>query len=839
MKFYTYCQTLGNSILYRGYNKGRPIIERIDFGPTLFVPTKNRDKNSWNDLYNNTPLEPIEFTNIRDAKEYVETYKDVHGMEIHGMTKWNLQYINKKFPGDVEYDVSKVRIHTIDIETVDEDSEEGFPDIQMAVIPIVLISIHDSITDETVVLGLKEFNKLDSDDFIYKKFNNERELLKFFIEFQIATKPDVWTGWNTSGFDIPYTINRIKRLFDEAEVKRLSPFNYIREKTIKIRGKDIQSYEIYGIIDLDYLELYKKFGTYSAKESYALGFIAQEELGETKLDLPGKSFRDSYVNHFDTFVRYNAIDSILVKKLEAKMKLIELAFAIAYMYHCNLGDVYRTVAPWEAFIYHHLSKKKIAVPPRKNGMSGDVEGAWVKDGKPGMYGWCMSFDFSSLYPSIIRQWNISPETFKAAEYDIRAKNFLNDDVDAVAAMKYAKSINHTITANGTMYDKSRKGFLAELMEYCMVGRGVAKVEMIKIESKYQDNHNAALLPKIAALKNKQLALKVMANAAYGAIGNEGFHYYDYRMAEAITLTGQVSDIHLANLLNEKFNNILSTTNIDYIIAGDTDSVYINCQDIVDKFAGGKSTDEIVKFLDDFAVKICQPIINASVDTVYEKMNAYDKVMGSKREAIASKMLYRAKKNYAMYVHNSEGVAYNPPKLKVMGIEIVRSSTPKWCRNKLKELLQSMFESDEITLRKKFLLIEKEFKTLPPTEIAFPRGVSDIDKYFANNAIKTGITVPMHVRAACLFNMNTVKLKQYQQVQNGDKIKFLYLKMPNPIRQNVIGFPSNIDLPPEFKLHAYVDYDTQFEKTIENAMTSLTDCAGWKLREESSLAGFFD
>jgi len=311
------------------------------------------------------------------------------------------------------------------------------------------------------------------------------------------------------------------------------------------------------------------------------------------------------------------------------------------------------------------------------------------------------------------------------------------------------------------------------------------------------------------------------------------------MAEAITLTGQLSDIHLANLLNMNFNKILETKDVDYIIAGDTDSVIINCQRIVDKFASNKSTGDVVKFLDDFAIKICQPIINNSVSVIFDKMNAYDKIMGSKREAIASKMLYRAKKIYAMYVYNSEGVAYNPPKLKVMGIEIVRSSTPKWCRNKLKELLQLMFESDEYTLRKRFLELEKEFKTLPPSEVAFPRGVSDIGKYFANNAIRTGMTVPMHVRAACLFNMNAVKFKQYQQIQNGDKIKFLYLKMPNPIRQNVIGFPSNIDLPPEFKLHGYLDYDTQFEKTVENAMKSLTDCAGWKLREESSLESFFD
>lgn len=839
MEFYTYCQTLGNSILYRGYKNGRQVIDKVDFGPTLFVPTKKRDSKSWFNLYDSSPLEPINFSSIRDAKEYLETYKDVHGMEIHGMLKWNLQYINSKYPSEIEYDLSQVKIHTIDIETVDENSDDGFPDIQAALIPIVLISIYDSITNETIVLGLKDFEKQDGDNFTYKKFSTEKDLLKYFIEYQVATKPDIWTGWNTSGFDIPYIINRIVRLFDENTVKRLSPFNFIKEKTFYIRGKEVQSYEIYGIVDLDYLALYKKFGTYSAKESYTLGFISQEELGETKLDLPGSSFRDSYINHFNTFVRYNAIDSILVKKLESKLKLIELAFAMAYMYHCNLSDVFRTVAPWEAFIYTHLSSKKIAVPPRTGGLRGDVEGAWVKDGIPGMYGWCMSFDFSSLYPSIIRQWNISPETFKAAQFATRTNNFIKCDEHAKAAIAYAKENNYTLAANGTMYDKSKKGFLAELMEYCMEGRKKAKKEMLKYEALYQKTHDDTLLPKIAAFHNKQMALKIAANSCYGAIGNDGFHYYDYRMAEAITLTGQLSDIHLANLLNSKFNKILKTENVDYIIAGDTDSVYINCQDIVDKFNPNCSVDSTVKFLDSFAEKVCQPIINESVSTIFNDMNAYDRVMASKREAIASKMLYRAKKNYAMYVYNSEGVAYTPPKLKVMGIEIVRSSTPKWCREKLKYLLKLMFESDEKTLRMKFMEVKKEFKTCSPEDIAFPRGVSDIDKYFSNGIIKSGLAVPIHVRAAYLFNKHTAKYKKYQQIQNGDKIKYLYLKLPNPIKQNVIGFPANIALPPELGLNNYIDYDTQFEKTVENVMKSLTDCAGWKLREESSLEGFFD
>lgn len=834
MKFYTYSQVLGDYILYRGYENGHQVIEKVPFKPTLYVNSKN-PKSKFRGLYDNKPLEPIEFSDIREARNFIESYKDVRGFEVHGFTKWQYQYINKMFPNDIEYDISQVNIQTIDIEVVN-DAEDGFPDIQEAATPIVLISIHNSIDDRTIVLGIKHYEPDENDSFDYIQFDDERAMLRYFVNYVATKKPDVWTGWNTSQFDIPYIVNRLMRLFDESMVKKLSPFGYIREKTIEIRGKEIQTFDVYGIIDLDYLELYKKYGTYSAKESYKLDFIANDELGESKVELPGTSFRDNYNNYFQLFVKYNAIDTILIKKLEKKMKLIELAFAMAYMYKCNINDIYRTVLPWEVFIFNHLSTKNIPVPPKKQGMRGEVEGAWVKESVPGMHGWTMSFDFASLYPSVIRQWKISPETFRPIEVDVRVEDFLTMSPKAIEACNNAKKQNCTVAANGSMYDKSKQGFLPELMQYCMEGRKLAKKEMLTLEQEYQQTKNPSLLPRITALNNKQMALKIAANACYGAIGNEGFHYYDYRMAEAITLTGQLSDKHLAQELNKTFNKIIGTTVTDYVLYGDTDSIYLNCQLLVDKFVADCETDKIVKFLDKFGERVCQPVINKSVGFIYDLMNAYDKVMTSKREAIASRVLFRARKNYAMYVHNSEGVDYFPPKIKVMGIEIVRSSTPQWCRKKLKESLQMIFETNEISFRERFNQIEKEFKSLPASEVAFPRGVTDIDKWFDNGKIKKG--APIHVRAALLYNIHSEKFKNYPKIQNGDRIKFIYLKMPNPIGQDVFGFPAGATIPAELGLDKYIDYNLQFEKTFEVPLKSLTDIVGWKAREESSLEDFF-
>ena len=829
-KFYTNCQVLGNNILLRGYDNHKQILEKIPYEPTLFI--KSNKKTEWKSLYEGEYLEPQKFTSIKEARDFKERYKDVHGFEIHGQDRWQYQAISDLYPHSIEYDMSLVRLMIFDIECI---SDSGFPNIQEASAPITLISIYNSINQRTLVLGLKDYIKQDSDDFEYMKFDSEKSLLKYFIAYNQLNKFDVWSGWNIEGFDIPYLVNRIVNLFGEDMAKKLSPFNHIREETTKIRGKGIQSYHISGIIELDYLELYKKFGTYSAKESYTLGFISQEELGETKVDLPGTSFRDNYDNHFQLFVQYNAIDTKLVKKLDDKKKLIDLAFSIGYLIKCNIEDVFKTVLPWEVFIYNHLLNKGIVIPPRKRNVDSDFDGGWVKEPIPGLYGWTMTFDFASLYPSIIRQWNISPETFVDQE-PTSVNDWLDFNMKVQTLSEDIKERNLSVAANGTMYSRDRKGFLAELMEICMEGRKKAKKEMLRLKDEYERTKDSSLKSRIDALHNLQLALKILGNSAYGAIGNSGFMYYDYRMAEAITLTGQLSDRHLADKMNEKINSILKTKGTDYILFADTDSIALDVQPLVDKFCSGKSRDDIVKFLDKFGEDICQKVINASVDEVYEKTNAFDKVMASKREAIASKTLLRGKKNYGMYVHNSEGVSYDEPDLKIMGIEVVRSSTPKWCREKLKECIKDIFEKDEMYLRSKFQSLYDEFKKLKPEEVAFPRGVTDIDKWTEKSTYKKG--TPIHVRAAVLYNIHTKDLSNYDLIANGDKIKFVYLKTPNPIHENIFGFPSAEKFPPELKLEKFVDYDTQFEKTFRDPLQSLTDCAKWSLEERASLDEFF-
>lgn len=612
MRFYTFSKTWGNNILARGYENGIPFSSKIPFEPTLYVTSSNK-RSDWKSLYDGRSLEPMKFKSIKEAKNFITQYEGVESFEVHGFPRWEYQWINEEYPDKIEYDMSHTNILFLDIETVDDSVDDGgFPDIQKAEVPVVLISLYDTQNKKLMVFGLKGHTPKSDTKYEFVLCSSERELLTKFVQYNQATRPDAWTGWNTSGFDIPYLINRISNLFSEDMVKKLSPFGIIKEKIIKIRGKDVQTFEIFGVSDLDYLELYKNF-TYTNQESYTLGFISQVELGHTKVDLPGYSFRDNYVNHYDLFVEYSAIDTMLVKELDDKMKLIDLTFAVAYMYRCNLQDVFRTVLPWEVFIFNHLHKKNIAYPPKRNNEYGSVEGAWVKEPKPGLYGWSMSYDYSSLYPSAIIQWNISPETFYPSSVDITVNDFVDRTETCRTILSDAIVKNLTVAANGTMYKKNKVGFLPELMQVCLNGRKTAKREMLKLESEYEKTGDNTLKSKISALNNEQMAFKIMANSAYGAIAQSGFHFYDFRMAEAITLSGQYADIRLANDFNIRFNKLLKTNDVDYVIYGDSvagdSEITVNGKKItIEQFYESGNNAEI--YSDDFNKSYVKPCVDS-------------------------------------------------------------------------------------------------------------------------------------------------------------------------------------------------------------------------------------
>jgi len=828
MQFYTNVFPLGDRMCVRGIENGKPFARKIDFFPTLYVPSK-KETSQWSTL-DGTVVDEIKPGTIKETRDFVKRYEDVQGFDVYGNTNYVCQYISDTYESDIRFDMDNIRVFAMDIET---KTENGFPDIKLANEEVLLISIKDSKTKQITVFGTKPFVH-DRDDVVYKTCRDEQQLLKEFIVWWQDNYPDVITGWNTEFFDIPYLVRRIDRELGESMSKKLSPWGYLNERKTFIKGNEEIHYDIQGIAHLDYLALYKKF-TYQKQESYRLDYIAQEELGEGKLELPGEEFKDSYTNFWQIFVEYNIRDSELVYRLDDKMRLIELCLTMAYNAKINYEDVFSQVRMWDAIIYNHLRKKMIAIPAKTgSGKDAQFEGAYVKDPILGLHKWVASFDLNSLYPHLIMQYNISPETLTHDKLPCTVEKLLNQEVDT----SYAQRRSLSLTANGWCYRKDIKGFMPELMEKMYIDRSKFKKQMLKIEQEYQnDKSKVHLLKEISRLNNLQMAMKIALNSAYGAMGNQYFRYFDLRMAEGITTSGQLSIRWMANKLNAFMNKTLKTEGKDFVIAIDTDSIYLSLEQLVESTCAGKTDDQKIKFMDKICEDVFQPFIDKGYQELAEYMNAYSQKMQMKREVLADKGIWTAKKRYILNVHNSEGVQYAKPKIKVMGLEMVKSSTPAVIRNKLRDSIEVILKGDQKVLQEYIIEFRKEFNNLPVEDIAFPRGVNGMKQY-AGSPIYTKGT-PIHVRGSLLFNHYIKRQgleKKHQLIRDGDKIRFVYVKKPNPFNEDVVAFSQ--ELPKEFGLHQFIDYDKQFEKTFLDALDSVIEPLGWSVEEKSSLEDFF-
>jgi DNA polymerase elongation subunit (family B) len=633
---------------------------------------------------------------------------------------------------------------------------------------------------------------------------------------------------------MPYLIRRIERELGDGESNKLSPWGYVNERKTFIKGNEEIHYDIVGIAQLDYLELYKKY-TYSKQESYRLDYIADQELGDKKKVNPGESFKDFYTNHWQQFVDYNIHDVELVDKLEDKMRLIELHLTMAYNAKINFEDVYSQVRMWDTIIYNHLRKKGIVVPAKSySGKDSQFEGAYVKDPIIGLHKWMASFDLNSLYPHLIMQYNISPETLTSEKISVTVDKLLNQEIDTT----YVKQRDLALTANGWTYTKEFKGFMPELMEQMYKNRSKFKKQMLVIQQEYEkDKTKKHLLKDISRLNNLQMAMKIALNSAYGAMGNQYFRYFDIRMAEGITTSGQLSIRWMANKLNAFMNKTLKTEGKDYVVAIDTDSIYLTLETLVEKMCEGKTDEQKIRFMDKICEDVFQPFIDSGYQELADYMNAYSQKMQMKREVLADKGIWTAKKRYILNVHNSEGVQYEKPKIKVMGLEMVKSSTPAVIRDKLRDSIEVILRGNQADLQNYIMEFRKEFDKLPVEEIAFPRGVNGMKQYAGSPIYSKG--TPIHVRGALLFNHYTKKMgldKKYQPIRDGDKIRFVYVRKPNKFQEDVIAFSQ--ELPPEFEMHSYIDYDKMFEKVFTDALQIIIGSLGWSTSEQSSLEDFF-
>jgi len=826
-------------LLYRGYDNGKRIQQKIKYKPTLYVST-NRPTN-WKAL-DDTPVGEVHFDSMRDANEWVNQNKHVAGRDIYGNTRYISAFINDEYPGHIEFNRNLINVTTIDIEV---QSDDGFPEPDRADNVVTAICLKNNIDNTYYVWGLGDYNVenslMKSHRVVYKKCATEADLLIDFVtHWSLPSNcPDVITGWNTRFFDMPYLVNRIHRLLGDAYVKRLSPWGMIERREITKQGRSQTAYEIKGISMLDYMELFIKFGyTYGAQESYRLDHIAHVVLGEKKLSYEEHgSLFSLYMNDHQKFIDYNIKDVELVDRLEDKMGLITLAMTIAYKGGVNYQDTFGTTAIWDTIIYRKLHENKIVVPFSEDKTKSNYPGGYVKDPHVGIHDNVVSFDLNSLYPSIIMQYNMSPETIAEGEVT---------KVDIEAVLTDSQALNNNgkaLSASGQYFNTNRPGIVPMIIDEMYNERVGIKKDMINAQKELQkvdkdDKQKLYSIERdISLAENKQMAIKILLNSLYGAMGNRYFRFFDQRIAEAITLTGQLTIRWAEHAINGHLNRILRNgkTYKDYVLAIDTDSLYVCLDDLVKAINPPNPID----FLDKVCEKDLEPVLEKSYDNLYQMLGGVSNRMVMKREAIADRGLWTAKKRYILNVHDNEGVRYKTPKLKIMGIEAIKSSTPEPCRDALKAIFKVIMSGSEAETQKAIDQFKGYFNTLPPHQIAFPRGISKVNDFkgTGGNIYRKG--TPIHVRGALLYNSQIDDLslsKKYTKVQNGEKIKFVYLKQPNRLHENVIAFMDF--LPEEFGLHKYIDYDLQFQKTFLDPIDPILSAVGWSSEEISTLEDFF-
>ena len=841
-KYYTNITVYGHHILYRGVKNGRRIKEKINYAPTLFLPAKK--KTDYKTLFGEY-LEPMQFANIREARDFVKRYESVENFKVYGNDRYAYAFIADTHKGLIDWNIEELSIAIIDIEV---GSENGFPDPYKTTEPITAIAVRQ-LNGGTTVYGCGHYDNND-ETVTYIRCQDEIDLCKKFLNDWQHNYPDVVTGWNTEGFDIPYLVNRFTKLFGEKEARKLSPWEVINERVYNFKGSERKSYDIFGIAQLDYIELYKWYAPNGkSQDSYKLDNIASVELGENKLSYDEyDTLHQLYKLNYQKFIEYNIKDVELILKLEEKLKLIQLALTMAYDTKCNYSDVFAQTRMWDALIYNHLLEQKIIVPPKEVSHKGEAfEGAYVKEPQVGNHDWVASFDLNSLYPHLIQMYNISPETLiPVSEHTEEMRKVIHDGVtvDKLLEMKVdtSKISDVILTPNAQYFRKDVQGFLPKMMEEMYEDRKKFKKLMLKAEQEYENETDVAkkkeLENLIARYNNLQLAKKLSLNSAYGALGSQYFRFFDLRMALAVTMSGQLAIQWIESKLNTYMNDILKTKK-DYVIASDTDSIYLNLGPLVRKvYKEETDPNKIITFMDRVCEDKIQPYINKSYQELADYIHAYAQKMQMKREALASKGIWTAKKRYILNVYNNEGVQYAEPQMKVKGLEMIKSSTPYAIREKMKEMVKLVMNGTETDVQDFIAKFREDFKKLPVEDISFPRGVNNLAEYRDSTGIyKKG--TPIHVKGALIYN-HYLKQKNltnsYPLIQEGEKLKFTYLKEPNPMKDTVISFPTR--LPKEFDLQKYIDYNIQFEKAFIEPVSVILNCMGWSSEKNNSLESFF-
>jgi len=830
LSFYTSISRYGNDLLYRGYDQsGQRVQKKIRYSPTFWYPTTK--KTEWKGL-DGTPLKPVTFPTMGRASKYNRDLEGVDNAKVYGMNNPVFSYIQERFPGEISFKEEWVDIHYIDIEVY---SDKGFPEADKAEHPIVSIALFSSSEKIWRIWGLGDYDASKSyiydthpnADVRYVKCKSENSLLHSFLAYWELPnhRPDVITGWYIRFFDIPYLVNRINNTMGKKDANRLSPWGVVSQKMVTFKGgKESEAFEIMGVQILDYEDLFRKFGhSYGPQESYRLDHIAHVVLGERKLSYDEYgSLHSLFKENHQLFIDYNLKDIDLVYRIDQQAGLIPLVFTMAYLGGVNYSDTLGSVAIWDSIINRELLPQKIVIPGKEEKHYRKFTGAYNKEPQKGFHDWVVSFDFASLYPNLFVQYNMSPETLvEGVSEDSGVEKYLNrnEKVDS----------EYIVAANGSCFRKDIEGVFPRVIRRFYNERKRVKGEMGDLQRKYEETKDECLVPQITKLFNNQQSIKILLNSLYGVMGNRYFRHFDVRIAEGVTMSGRLTIQWAEKHVNQELDRILKSSK-DRVIAAATDSLYLGLSDIVDQ----TNPDDPVSFLDKLGTEYFSGFFRKTMEKLAYQQNCNENRMDMDREVIADKAVWVAKNRYFLRVHDSEGIRYSTPKTKVKGIEAIRTSTPELCKDKLRGLFDLIAQGDEEALQNYIADFRKEFETHTPDAIAFSTSVNGLEKYSDSKTIY-GSGTPMHVRAALVYNhaIQTAGLTDtHELIQEGGKMKYIMLRLPNPVSENVVGFPEF--LPHALDLEKYIDYNAQFDKVFVAPIEGVLDAIGWSAEPRNTL-----
>lgn len=892
-EFYLSVEQMGDTIYERFIDaSGREQVRKTKYEPTMFQHAMAGVDSPYKDIYGKTCIRK-DFDSIKDAKNWMQRMKDV-GMEALGMDDFRLAYISDTYRGEIDYDRDRIRIAAIDIEVTAPE----FPEPSEAKYAIDAITHYDTIEDKFYVYdlvegGLDEWvaSKVDTENEIsaedlakidYRSFATEKALLSAYIKDWRERTPVIVTGWNSNKFDIAYIITRYLNIFGQNVVRFFSPFGKVTARTSTDKyGNEQLGYDIAGVSQMDGLELYKKF-SFTPQPSYALGAIAEYETGKTKVEYEGSLSELRQKDH-QTYITYNIVDVIRVLDIDGKRNFIELVLSVAYYAKINFPGVMSPLKTWDAIIYNSLREDKVAIPENKRHVKTQYDGAYVKEPIIDAYAYIMSFDYTSLYPMIIVQCNISPETIRGSYAVARMEEYINK----TAARP---SDEFSCSPNGWMFDKSFKGVIPTEIEKVFFQRKTWKKRMMTAERNlevmkhyvehageeafhhefdftvdFTDEIKATIArmnkgtikaymklceKKISQCNTAQLNRKISINSLYGALGNEHFRYFDIRNASAITMFGQLAIQWTERKVNEYLTGLCGENPTGYVKYADTDSLYVCVDKVIEKVGGierFKNDTQWVDFLDKFGRERMEPMLMTATNELCEYMNNMENKMHMDREIISGPPIgssglgsfWTAKKRYAANVWDSEGTRFEKPKIKIMGMETQRSSTPTAVKIFLKEAIRRILQEGELSLHDHFKVFEEAYKALDYREIAGVSSANNISKYSDGLGYPVKGT-PNHIKGVLFFNRHTRGLPGITPIQEGEKVMVLPLRDKNPWQSDCIAWQSGVKLPSaiEADMIKWVDYSGLFEKHVISPLQNMTESCKIDYEKRASLNTLF-